>query len=83
MKSLTVLSLVSATAAAIDFNCGVYAFTSYYDSATSEIVIQTTQPDQTWFGLLLGASVMTNTEAIVFFGDGASSTAKNYYSTGH
>ena len=26
---------------------------------------------------------MTNTEAIVFFGDGASSSAKNYYSTGH
>ena len=83
MKSITVLSLVAALSAAIDFDCGVYTFTSYYDTATSEIVIQTTQPDQTQFGLLLGSGSMTNTEALVFIGDGASSTAKNYYSTGH
>ena len=83
MKSLSVLSLFAASSAAIDFDCGAYTFTSYYDTTTSEIVIQTTQPDQTWFGVLLGASTMTNTEAIVFFGDGASSTAKNYYSSGY
>ena len=82
MKSLTVLSLVAAISKAIDFECGLYTFTSYYDVATSEIVIQTTQPDQSWFGILLGASTMTNTEAIVFSAEGASSSAKNYYSTG-
>ncbi len=83
MKSLTVLSLVAAVSTAIEFECGLYTFTSYYDAATSEIVIQTTQPDQSWFGILLGASTMTNTEAIVFSADGASSSAKNYYSTGY
>ena len=83
MKSLTCLSLAAAFAAAVDINCGMYTFTAHYDSATSEIVMETTQPDQSWFAILLGSSSMTNTEAIVFFGDGASSSAKNYHSTGH
>ena len=83
MKTFTGISLVAAVSTAIEFECGLYTFTSYYDAATSEIVIQTTQPDQSWFGILLGASSMINTEAIVFSADGVSSSAKNYYSTGY
>ena len=82
MKTLTFLVLFAASAAAIDFDNGAYSFTVTYDSATSEIVIVTTQPDNSWFGILLGGSSMTNTEALYFVADGGSSYAKNAYSTG-
>ena len=45
MKSFTLLSLTVACAAAIDIDCGKYTFTASYDSATGEIVMETTQPD--------------------------------------
>ena len=54
-----------------------------YDHATDEVVFVSTQSDNTWFGILLGGSTMTNTEAIYFVASGASSSVKNYYSTSH
>ena len=74
-SSFTLLSILAAFASAVDLDCGKYTFNAYYDTTTSEIVIDTTQPDLSWFGVLLGSSSMTNTEAIVFFGNGASSIA--------
>ncbi len=83
MKTFTLVSLFAACASAYDFNFGMYTLNATYDSATNEIVIETIQPDMSWFGILLGSRTMTNTEAIVFSGNGASSTAKNYHSSGH
>ena len=83
MKPLTFLALCAASVAAIDFDNGAYTFSATYDAATSEIVIVTTQPDNTWFGILLGGQTMTNTEALYFVADGANSYTKNAYATGH
>ena len=75
MRTFSLLCSVAAYSNALDINCGLFTFSASYDAATGEIVMETTQPDQSWFGILLGSSSMTNTEAIVFFGDGVSSTA--------
>ena len=42
----------------------------------------TTQPDASYFGLILGSSKMYDAEAIYFVGDGAQSYAANYWSVG-
>ena len=41
-----------------------FQFDAYYDSTTNEIVIETTQPDKTWMGLLVGSSNMYGADAI-------------------
>ena len=41
-----------------------FQFDAYYDSATNEIVIETTQPDKTWMGLLVGSSNMWGADVI-------------------
>ncbi len=85
MKTFAFLAIVAAQTAAINFGSGVNSYTLdiHYDSVTSEIVIVSTQPDQTWFGIMLGGNTMTNTESIVFIGNGASSSTSNGWSTGH
>jgi len=82
MKNISVLALLVAKAIAYEFNDGSYSISLQYDAATHEILFITTQPDNTWLGILLGSKSMVNTEAIVFFASGGTSTAKNYYSTG-
>ena len=80
MKNIFLFALVAAKAAAIDFCDGTVTLDVTYDSAAGEVVIVSTQNDNTWFGILLGASVMTNTEAIYFVASGGTSSVKNYYS---
>ena len=76
MKLGVILAIVAAkSASANDFCSGSVTLTATYDSATQSVEIVTTQPDQSWFGILLGSSSMTGSEAIYFVGDGASSSA--------
>ena len=86
---MKITSLVTFCIAAVSaFDSDRYSFTATYDSATSEIVMVTTQPDNTWFGILLGSSEMggnnnAGTEAIYFIANGDQSTAKNAWSSSY
>ncbi len=82
MRTFTTLALCAVSVAATDFGNGAFVISATFDAATSEIVIKTTQPDNSWFGILLGSSSMTDTEAIYFVADAGSSYAKNGWSSG-
>ena len=43
-----------------------FDFQAHYDSNTKEIVFTTVQPDNSWFGILLGSATMYETDAISF-----------------
>ena len=84
MKTFTSLALCAASVIAAEFgDNGAFTFNAKYDATTKEIVIQTTQPDNSWFGILLGSSDMKDTEVIYFVADGASSYVDNGWSTGN
>ena len=56
MKSWIILAVVAANKAlATDFCGGSVSLTATYKSATQTVEIVTTQPDQSWFGILLGS----------------------------
>ena len=82
MKTLTTLALCAASIAAIDLGDPAFTFSATFDAATSEIVILTTQPDNSWLGILLGSSSMTDTEVIYFVADADQSYVKNGWSSG-
>ena len=82
MKTWVILALTAANSLAYEFCDGSVTMTVAYKIDTQSVEIVTTQPDKSWFGILLGSSSMTNTEAIYFVADGASSSAANYWSTG-
>ena len=75
MKTWVILALAAANSSAYEFCGGSVTMTLSYNKDTEEVEIVTTQPDNSWFGILLGSSSMSNTEAIYFVGDGASSSA--------
>ena len=61
-----------------------YSYLSWdYDANTDEVVFTSTQPDGTWFGILLGSTGMFQTDAMVFKADGDASQAQDYYSNGY
>jgi hypothetical protein len=76
--SAAVLAIVGANAYTINGNI---TFDVSYDSATGEVVFVTSQPDKSYFGILLGSHDMINADAIVFFAEGQTSKAQDYYST--
>ncbi len=80
MKSY-IFSAVSLSAHALMINNGALDFNAHYNRTTQSIIFTSTQPDHTWYGLLLGSSEMTNSDAVAFIANGTSSRAGDYYST--
>ena len=61
--------------------CDDFELEIYFDG--TEIVMETGSPDGSWLGLLLGSGSMSDTDAISFHADGASSKARDFHAEGY
>ena len=81
MRFLLAAALVSIMASAQKTLPDSISFSVNYDADTDEAVFTTVQPDGSWFGILPGSASMTGADCIIFMANGASSSAKDYYSS--
>ena len=76
-------SSITALASAWSIANDKIQFDALYDAQADELVITTVQPDDSWFGILLGSDRMAaDADCIVFTAQSSSSRAVDHYLVG-